>query len=61
LFTGYLADSMTSNCPEGSEILAHYRTGDFARRLKTGELIFLGRKDRIVKIYGQRFQGEIHD
>jgi acyl-CoA synthetase len=52
---------MTSNCPEGSEILAHYRTGDFARRLKTGELIFLGRKDRIVKIYGQRFQGEIHD
>ncbi|KAG0512403.1 hypothetical protein BDA96_10G010400 [Sorghum bicolor] len=58
LFTGYLADSMTSNCPEGSEILAHYRTGDFARRLKTGELIFLGRKDRIVKIYGQRFSLE---
>jgi acyl-CoA synthetase len=58
LFTGYLADSMTSNCPESSEIIAHYRTGDFARRLKTGELIFLGRKDRIVKIYGQRFSLE---
>ncbi|XP_066375808.1 putative acyl-activating enzyme 19 isoform X4 [Miscanthus floridulus] len=58
LFTGYLADPMTSNCPEGSEILAYYRTGDFARRIKTGELIFLGRKDRIVKIYGQRFSLE---
>ncbi|AQL02562.1 Putative acyl-activating enzyme 19 [Zea mays] len=58
LFTGYLADPMTSNCPEGSEVLAYYRTGDFARRLKTGELIFLGRKDRIVKIYGHRFSLE---
>jgi acyl-CoA synthetase len=58
LFTGYLADPMTSNCPVGGEILACYRTGDFARCLKTGELIFLGRKDRIVKIYGQRFSLE---
>lgn len=58
LFTGYLADPMTGNCPEGSEVLAYYRTGDFARRLKTGELIFLGRKDRIVKIYGHRFSLE---
>ncbi|XP_062233782.1 putative acyl-activating enzyme 19 isoform X2 [Phragmites australis] len=57
LFTGYLAEPMTSNCTEGSE-LAYYKTGDFARRLKTGELIFLGRKDRTVKIYGQRFSLE---
>ncbi|WVZ82903.1 hypothetical protein U9M48_030110 [Paspalum notatum var. saurae] len=54
LFAGYLADPMTSNCPEGGDILAFYKTGDFARRLRTGELIFLGRKDRTVKIYGQR-------
>lgn len=58
LFTGYLADLMTSNCPESSEVLSYYRTGDFARRLKTGELIFLGRKDCMVKIYGQRFSLE---
>ncbi|KAJ1257604.1 hypothetical protein BS78_10G008800 [Paspalum vaginatum] len=54
LFAGYLADPMASNSPEGGEILAFYKTGDFARRLRTGELIFLGRKDRTVKIYGQR-------
>uniref|UniRef100_A0A0A9HR79 Carrier domain-containing protein n=1 Tax=Arundo donax TaxID=35708 RepID=A0A0A9HR79_ARUDO len=58
LFAGYLADPMTSNCTEGSESLAYYKTGDFARRLKTGELIFLGRKDRTIKIYGQRFSLE---
>lgn len=58
LFAGYLAESMRSNRGEGSESLAYYQTGDFARRLKTGELIFLGRKDRAVKIYGQRFSLE---
>ncbi|XP_031403762.1 putative acyl-activating enzyme 19 isoform X2 [Punica granatum] len=31
-----------------------YRTGDFAQRLENGYLVFLGRKDRIVKINGQR-------
>lgn len=31
-----------------------FRTGDLARRLSNGDLIFLGRKDRIVKINGQR-------
>ncbi|OEL14738.1 putative acyl-activating enzyme 19 [Dichanthelium oligosanthes] len=55
LFSGYLADPMTSTCHDDNGILAYYKTGDFARRLKTGELIFLGRKDRTVKIYGQRF------
>lgn len=58
LFSGYLADPMPSNCPGDNGILAYYNTGDFARRLKTGELIFLGRKDRTVKIHGQRFSLE---
>lgn len=58
LFSGYLADPMTRSCTDNNGILAYYNTGDFARRLKTGELIFLGRKDRTVKIYGQRFSLE---
>ncbi|XP_061944365.1 putative acyl-activating enzyme 19 isoform X4 [Populus nigra] len=33
---------------------AYYRTGDFAQRLQNGDLVFLGRTDRIVKINGQR-------
>uniref|UniRef100_K3XUX5 4-coumarate--CoA ligase n=1 Tax=Setaria italica TaxID=4555 RepID=K3XUX5_SETIT len=58
LFSGYLADPMTSNGLGDNGISAYYKTGDFGRRLKTGELIFLGRKDRTVKIYGQRFSLE---
>ncbi|CAN6223481.1 unnamed protein product [Urochloa humidicola] len=58
LFSGYIADPMTSTFPGDNAISAYYRTGDFARRLKTGELIFLGRKDRTVNIYGQRFSLE---
>ncbi|KAL6606345.1 hypothetical protein ACP70R_041998 [Stipagrostis hirtigluma subsp. patula] len=58
LFSGYLPDPMAGNCTEGSEVLLCYKTGNFARRLKTGELVFLGRKDRTVKIYGQRFSLE---
>ncbi|GJN01116.1 hypothetical protein PR202_ga18355 [Eleusine coracana subsp. coracana] len=58
LFTGYLADPTISNCTEDSETLLYYNTGDFARRRKTGEFIFLGRKDRTVKVYGQRFSLE---
>jgi acyl-CoA synthetase len=48
LFTGYLVDPMTSNYPEGSEVLAYYRTGDFIQRLKTCKLSFLGIKYQIV-------------
>ncbi|CAL5036314.1 unnamed protein product [Urochloa decumbens] len=58
LFSGYIADPMTSTCPGDNGIVTYYKTGDFARRLKTGELIFLGRKDRTVNIYGQRFSLE---
>ncbi|KAG8094108.1 hypothetical protein GUJ93_ZPchr0012g20520 [Zizania palustris] len=55
LFAGYLSESMMGNHAEGNRSSTYYRTGDFARRLKSGEFIFLGRKDRTVKIYGQRF------
>lgn len=58
LFTGYLADPKISNCSEDTETSPYYNTGDFARCLKSGELVFLGRKDRTVKVYGQRFSLE---
>ncbi|XP_074279054.1 putative acyl-activating enzyme 19 [Silene latifolia] len=32
----------------------YYRTGDFARRLQGGDLYFIGRKDRTIKVSGQR-------
>ncbi|XP_075646000.1 putative acyl-activating enzyme 19 isoform X1 [Castanea sativa] len=32
----------------------YFRTGDFARRLQSGDLVFLGRKDRTVKVNGHR-------
>lgn len=34
--------------------LLYFRTGDFAQRLQSGDLVFLGRKDRTIKINGQR-------
>lgn len=58
LFNGYLTEFGRSNHAEGSESSTYYKTGDYARRLKTGELIFIGRRDRIVKNYGQRFSLE---
>lgn len=58
LFNGYLAECLNINHTEGSESSTYYKTGDYARRLKAGELVFLGRKDRTVKIYGQRFSLE---
>ncbi|KAM3732747.1 hypothetical protein ACB098_11G082600 [Castanea mollissima] len=32
----------------------YFRTGDFARRLQSGDLVFLGRQDRTVKVNGHR-------
>lgn len=32
----------------------YFRTGDFAKRLEGGDLVFLGRKDRVIKLNGQR-------
>lgn len=32
----------------------YFKTGDFARKLPSGDLLFLGRKDRSIKVNGQR-------
>ncbi|XP_059312059.1 putative acyl-activating enzyme 19 isoform X4 [Lycium ferocissimum] len=36
------------------EVKCYFRTGDFARKLSDGNLVYIGRKDRTVKIRGQR-------
>ncbi|KAF3790717.1 putative acyl-activating enzyme 19 [Nymphaea thermarum] len=36
----------------------YFRTGDFARRLRSGDYVFMGRNDRLVKIHGQRISLE---
>ncbi|XP_010268207.1 PREDICTED: putative acyl-activating enzyme 19 isoform X2 [Nelumbo nucifera] len=66
---GYLLNStfMTSDhveLPQNSILIGpsiknpgtqlYFKTGDIARQLPTGDLVFLGRRDRIVKINGQR-------
>ena len=70
--TGYYSDSTfvspgLETLPQhyascGSEIECgdklYFRTGDFARRLKSGDLVFLGRKDRTIKLNGQRMSLE---
>ncbi|WOK94965.1 hypothetical protein Cni_G03670 [Canna indica] len=52
LFAGYL-EHLNGNPEDGSDGL-QFRTGDFARRLHSGDLVFIGRHDRTVKINGQR-------
>lgn len=42
----------------GQGIQYYFKTGDFARRLESGDLVFLGRKDRIIKVNGQRISLE---
>ncbi|XP_072995035.1 putative acyl-activating enzyme 19 isoform X5 [Typha latifolia] len=54
LFAGYLADPGDDYPAEGTGAPLCFKTGDFARSLQSGELVFLGRKDRIIKINGQR-------
>ncbi|GAV91830.1 AMP-binding domain-containing protein/PQQ_2 domain-containing protein [Cephalotus follicularis] len=45
-----ICNCASSNC--GSQF--YFRTGDFAQRLPSGDLVFLGRKDRTIKLNGQR-------
>ncbi|XP_056849046.1 putative acyl-activating enzyme 19 isoform X1 [Raphanus sativus] len=50
LHNNSLCNHLTSDC--GSQL--YYRTGDYGRRLSSGDLIFVGRRDRTVKLNGQR-------
>ncbi|XP_078437775.1 AMP-dependent synthetase and ligase family protein isoform X2 [Wolffia australiana] len=53
VFAGYFDDI----CKENSARHSHppfFKTGDFARRLHSGDLLFIGRRDRTVKVNGQR-------
>lgn len=38
----------------GCRVQHYFKTGDFARKLPSGDLVFLGRKDRTVKVSGHR-------
>ncbi|KAJ8565722.1 hypothetical protein K7X08_008298 [Anisodus acutangulus] len=40
------------------EVKSYFRTGDFGRKLSDGNLVYIGRKDRTVKISGQRISLE---
>ncbi|XP_057496387.1 putative acyl-activating enzyme 19 [Actinidia eriantha] len=52
---GKLPKDSSSGCFVGDFNKQYYfKTGDFARRLESGDLVFLGRKDRTVKVNGQR-------
>ncbi|KAJ4836983.1 hypothetical protein Tsubulata_011272 [Turnera subulata] len=42
----------TSVAVHGNQL--YYRTGDLAQRLQSGDLVFLGRMDRTIKVNGQR-------
>ncbi|XP_037492496.1 putative acyl-activating enzyme 19 isoform X3 [Jatropha curcas] len=46
----FVCNCLVDDC--GSQV--YYRTGDFAQRLQCGDLVFLGRTDRSIKVNGQR-------
>lgn len=54
LCTGYFDGLFRGNSSKNNVTQLHFRTGDFAKRLKSGDLVFLGRKDRTIKVNGQR-------
>ncbi|KAK1582767.1 hypothetical protein Q3G72_018054 [Acer saccharum] len=46
-------NSISNHSVNGGSIM-YFRTGDFAKRLQSGDLVFLSRKDRTIKVNGQR-------
>uniref|UniRef100_A0A7N1A7L5 4-coumarate--CoA ligase n=1 Tax=Kalanchoe fedtschenkoi TaxID=63787 RepID=A0A7N1A7L5_KALFE len=53
-FARFTEDSTKPGFINGPESNCYFRTGDFARRLERNDLIFEGRKDRTVKVNGNR-------
>lgn len=67
--TGYFSDSTymsleqvklpqdcanSGSAADGHGDILYFRTGDFAKRLEGGDFVFLGRKDRTIKLNAQR-------
>ncbi|XP_043696810.1 putative acyl-activating enzyme 19 isoform X2 [Telopea speciosissima] len=51
-----LPEETVCNCSpfKNSATQIYFRTGDFAKQLPSGDLVYLGRKDRTIKVNGQR-------
>ncbi|XP_050386625.1 putative acyl-activating enzyme 19 [Argentina anserina] len=45
--------SVCSSSENGHESQSYFQTGDFANKLHSGDLVFMGRKDRTIKLNGQ--------
>ncbi|XP_020114799.1 putative acyl-activating enzyme 19 isoform X2 [Ananas comosus] len=54
LFAGYFTELLKRKSMMENANTLFFKTGDFARRLSSGELVFVERKDRLIKINGQR-------
>lgn len=54
LFLGYIDDFYHGFYKKYTGSQQFFSTGDFARRLQSGDIVIVGRNDRIVKINGQR-------
>lgn len=73
LARGYLGDAAKTNAsfitnpkwartPGKNSLRRFYKTGDLVRYGEEGNLLYIGRKDTQIKIYGQRIEiGEIED
>lgn len=47
-------DNYVGGPSSAQRVQCYFKTGDFARKLQGGDLVFIGRKDRTIKVNGQR-------
>lgn len=50
----YIMPFLDDDLSPENGVQQYFKTGDFARKLPSGDLVFLGRKDRTIKVNGQR-------